>query len=102
MLFRSKPEPVNPDAEHPMAINMAESLAKFLKEDPDNATSADDDGLTMLHSLAMAGTAIGVKTLLKHGADPSAKTNKGKTAFDLAKTLGWKQVAQVLKQHSAK
>lgn len=97
-LFGKKPEPVDPDAEHPMALNMGESLAQFLKEDPDNATSAGDDGLTMLHSLALAGSAIAVKTLLKHGADPKAKTAKGKTAYDLAKALGWKEVAQILKQ----
>ncbi len=97
-LFGKKSKPVDPEAEHPMAVNMVESLVTFLKEDPTNATTPDDDGLTMLHQLAMAGTTVGVKALLEHGADAGAKTNKGKTAFDLAKTLGWKEVAQVLKR----
>ncbi len=101
-LFGGKPAPVDPDQEHPMAVNMGSSLEEFVKKDPSNATTTDDNGLTMLHQLALAGTAIGVQILLEHGADPNAKTNNGMTPLALAKVLGWKDVAEVLKKHGAR
>ncbi|MFK8112198.1 MAG: DUF2314 domain-containing protein [Rubripirellula sp.] len=82
--------------EHPMAINMKESLEEMLQADPSNATSTDDNGFNILHSLALAGTAVGVAALLKHGADPNTETNNGMTPLKLANSLGWRNVASVL------
>lgn len=87
--------------EHPMAINMAESLKEFLAQDPMNVYTTDDNGWTMLHQQALAGTAIGVEILLEHGADPDARTSDGRTALDLAQALGWRQVIEVLNVHTA-
>lgn len=100
-LFGGRPAPVDPNSEHPMAVNMASSLKEFLKKDPDNAASTDDDGFNMLHQLTMAGTVVGVKILLENGADPNVKTKNGMTALGLARALGWKPVYDLLKQHGA-
>lgn len=99
----SSPTQAELDAmEHPMAANMAESFEEFLTNDPSNVHSKDERGLTFLHQQALAGTAIGVSILLKHGADPNAVTNQGMTPLALAQSLGWKQVAEVLVAHSAR
>ena len=84
--------------EHPMAVNMVESLAEFAKE-PGNLTATDDYGFTVLHQQCLAGAAGGVRVLLKHGADGNAKTSNGMTPFRLAKKLGWKNVLKVLEKH---
>ncbi len=88
--------------EHPMAENMAESLEEYLQSDPENVHATDDRGWTMLHQQALAGSAIGVSLLLKHGADMRAKTDNGMTPYQLAKVLRWKAVGQVLKAHAEK
>jgi uncharacterized protein YegJ (DUF2314 family) len=84
------------NTEHPMAVNMAGSLEEMLTQDPSNVHAKNDDGMTFLHQQALAGTAIGVSILLKHGADPNAVTNSGMTPLQLANALGWTQVASVL------
>jgi len=89
-------------AEHPMAVNMADSLREFLSQDPMNVYQSDDKGWTMLHQQALAGTAIGVSILLEHGADPNAAANDGTRPLELAQSLGWKQVIEVLISHGAK
>lgn len=88
-------------AEHPMAVNMADSLRDFLNEDPMNVYITDDNGWTMLHQQALAGTVIGVSILLEQGADPNAVTSDGATALQFARSLGWKQVIDVLISHGA-
>jgi|CXWL01.1.fsa_nt_gi uncharacterized protein YegJ (DUF2314 family) len=88
-------------AEHPMAVNMADSLREYLAEDPMNVYATDDNGWTMLHQQSLAGTAIGVSILLEHGADPNAVTYDGATPLQLAQSLGWKQVVDVLISHGA-
>ncbi|MBC8356739.1 MAG: DUF2314 domain-containing protein [Planctomycetes bacterium] len=88
-------------AEHPMAVNMADSLKEYLGQDPMNVHATDDNGWTMLHQQALAGTAIGVSILLEHGADPDALTSDGATALQLAESLGWKQVVDVLTARGA-
>ncbi len=60
-----------------MAVNMTESLLEQLKSDPELARVADDEGWTFLHQLALAGAATHVDLLLKHGADPKARTGGG-------------------------
>ena len=45
----------------------------------------DLDGKTALHSAAAGNDAAAVRLLLKHGADPKAKTPRGLTPLDLAR-----------------
>lgn len=84
--------------EHPMAVNMLESMKEHFS-DSDNLISADDDGLNVLHSMCLGGAAKGVNVLLKLGADPTTQTRFGDTPFRLAKRLGWKNVMKVLAKH---
>ena len=84
--------------EHPMAVNMLEGMEEFFS-DEENLTSADEDGLNVLHSMCLGGAAQGVKVLLKLGADPTAKSRFGDTPFRLARRLGWKNVMSVLRKH---
>lgn len=99
-LFGSAPPaaPSDPDAEHPMSENMAGKLAEAIDRQPDAfLRQVDDDGMTTLHSLALAGSAAGVRVLLEKGADTRAKTKAGKTALDLAEALGWPRVVALLR-----
>ncbi len=91
-----KPSAPDFEAEHPMSINMAASLKEQLAKDPSFLTSTDENGWTILHQEALAGSAPTVKVLLDAGADRHAKTSTGLTPLDLAKTLHWQSVINLL------
>lgn len=84
------------DAEHPMSENMAPKLAEALAQDRERFFVGDEDGLNALHSLALGGSAAGVRILLEHGADPHTKTQRGHTPRDLAALMGWTRVVELL------
>lgn len=84
--------------EHPMSEAMSSSLKERLAEDPSMLHSKDDEGWTMLHHLALAGSAAGVQILLEQGADTNALTEHGMTPLQLAKSLGWDKVISLLAQ----
>ncbi len=84
-------------SEHPMSSNMGQSLEDFLKSDPSAANSTDQFGLTMLHSLVLAGSFTGVEVLIRHGADQSLKTSAGHTPLDLAERMNWPRLIELLK-----
>ena len=100
------PAPVSDDVlqstEHPMAANMAESLQEFVSKDPRAASEIGEDGLNMLHQIALTGSVIGVKTMLKCGVDVNSKSKRGHTALDFAKALGWKKAYAVLAKNGGK
>lgn len=77
----------NPEnlAEHPMSKNMREKLIEFLKENPNEISNRDEDGLTLLHKETIAGNLTSVEVLLSNGADKSVKSNQGESALDFAK-----------------
>jgi len=78
----------DPDAEHPMSENMMRVLADDIDTNPEAfPRGTDPSGLTTLHSLALGGSAARVRVLLEKGADPSARTNSGKTALDVAEQI---------------
>jgi uncharacterized protein YegJ (DUF2314 family) len=90
-LFSSKPkiDPVElAEREHPMSANMGDSLREFLTTDPEQVSEADENGWTMLHHRALAGSATSVAILLELGADRNAKTSSGQTAASLAEKTG--------------
>jgi len=82
--------------EHPMSISMAQSLVEELKKSDDLIHSVDENGWSLLHGEALAGNATSVKILLEHGADRNLKTKRGETPLELAKTLNWNNVIEIL------
>lgn len=88
----------NDTGEHPMSVNMAESLKAQIAKDPSLVSATDDRGWTLLHQEALAGSAPTVKVLLEAGADPRAVTQHGATPLRLAKALGWENVIAILSQ----
>ena len=84
--------------EHPMSVNMRESLEQTLIENSNLIHEPDDRGFRFLHQLSLAGSVDGVDVCLKHGADPKKPASNGMTPFALAKVLGWKRVMARLQQ----
>lgn len=82
--------------EHPMCVNMGDSLSEFLDQNPAEITGQDEMGYAMIHREAIAGNKLSVEMLLKKGADRNAKTSSGKTALDFANEMGWEHVSAVL------
>lgn len=82
--------------EHPMSVNMKQSLIDELKESDELLSTVDDLGCSSLHKEALAGNATSVGLLLEHGANRMSVNNKGETPLDLAKCLGWEHVIDLL------
>jgi uncharacterized protein YegJ (DUF2314 family) len=91
--FRRQPAETQ---EHPMSVNMAASFKAQLATDPSLISSTNDRGWTLLHHEALAGSAPTVRVLLEAGADPTGRTNDGKTPLQLAQSLGWDNVVALL------
>ncbi len=90
------------EADHPMAINMKESLETYLSEDPSHVNQTDEEGWSLLHHQALAGSHCCVSALLRHGADVNATTKQGLSPLQLANSLGWKKVAQLLTENGGR
>lgn len=82
--------------DHPMCINMLPKIEEQLKEDRSIANTTDERGWTLLHSEAMAGNFGVVKLLVHYGAKIGAKTPNGKVAAELARGIGWEELAAYL------
>lgn len=82
--------------EHPMSRNMGEKLAEFLTQYPNELTSTNETGNTMLHNEAIAGNQTSVKVLRQFGADIHAKNKPGKTPLDYAIQMKWKHLVSLL------
>lgn len=95
IVFEQKEKPENL-IEHPMSINMKESLQDFIKNNPNEVTSKDESGNTFLHRETIAGNRTSVEILLASGADANAKNNSGKTALNYAKELNWEHLIPLL------
>lgn len=88
--------------DHPMSENMVSSLNEQLIKHPKMLHDKDNRGFTLLHQEALAGSAATVKVLLDRGADPHVKTDHGMTPLDLAESLGWENVAALLRGRKSK
>jgi uncharacterized protein YegJ (DUF2314 family) len=88
--------------EHPMSENMAPSLKEQLAANPTMLHAKDENGWTLLHQEALAGSAPTVQVLLDHGAEVNAVTAHGATPLQLAKSLGWDKVAALLMSKGAR
>ncbi len=86
------------DAEHPMSENCGPSFDKQLAGAPEIVNDPDENGWTLLHHQALAGSAATVRALLANGANTRAKTKDGRTALDLARAMGWPRIISLLTQ----
>jgi ankyrin repeat protein len=59
---------------------------------------ADDEGRTPLYMAAWGGRVEMVQALVDAGADWTKKTQRGKTAMDIAKEEGRQEIALLLEQ----
>ena len=94
--------PIDPDTEHPMSENMGDSLAEAIAQDRAGFLELGAAGLNTLHSLALGGSAAGVRVLLAAGADPHLRTKSGRTARELAEMMGWPRVVELLREAEAR
>jgi hypothetical protein len=62
-----------------------------------DANARNEDGITPLMNAAWFGCCDSVKELLRHGADSSMCDTKGRTARDLARERGHKDIEEILK-----
>jgi uncharacterized protein YegJ (DUF2314 family) len=82
--------------DHPMCVNMIPKIQAQLQADPSIARTLDDEGWSLLHHEALAGNQGVVKLLIAFGADPAARTPGGYTASDLARKIGWSEIAALI------
>lgn len=83
-------------SEHPMSISTRDKLQDVYRNDPDLMMLPDAYGLTPLHLDALAGNQTQVEMLLSNGADWDSTTPDGRTALDIARAMGWDDVARLL------
>lgn len=95
VVFEQKEHPENL-IEHPMSKNMRDQVEQYIKAHPSMVTDTDELGFTQLHHEALAGNLTIVNLLLENGADKNARTKSGKTPAELAKQIGWSEIAKVL------
>ena len=96
VVFEQKEHPENL-IEHPMSKNMRGQVEQYIKTHPSMVSDTDELGFTQLHHEALAGNLTIVNLLLENGANKNARTKSGKTAAELAKQIGWSEIAKVLK-----
>jgi uncharacterized protein YegJ (DUF2314 family) len=84
--------------EHPMSVNMRDSLDETLTKTPELVHETDHRGYSFLHQLSLAGSWDGVDVCLKHGASPAKAAPNGMTPIALAKCLNWERVIERLQQ----
>ena len=95
VVFEQKEHPENL-IEHPMSKNMRGQVEQYIKAHPSMVADTDELGFTQLHHEALAGNLTIVNLLLENGANKNARTKSGKTAAELAKQIGWSEIAKVL------
>lgn len=83
-------------SDHPMCINMLGKYEEQLKADAEIVQGVDEDGWTLLHREALAGNFGVVKLFVNYGADVTATTGSGRTASELARGIGWPEIAEYL------
>ena len=95
VVFEQKEHPENL-IEHPMSKNMRGQVEQYIKAHPSMVADTDELGFTQLHHEALAGNLTIVNLLLENDASKNARTKSGKTAAELAKQIGWSEIAKVL------
>ncbi len=85
-----------PPTQSPFELVLASQLEVELGRNPDLLAHRNEDGRTLLHLDALYGRSLSVAALLKAGADPTTKCNRGWTAVDYAKAAGWEKIVDQL------
>lgn len=93
------PPPLDLDAEHPMALTMVPTYTEQVRNQPSIMHHRDERGWTQLHHFALGGSVACTQVLLDFGADPRALTDDGISAAQLAHSLGWNDVVELLQRH---
>ncbi len=75
----SKPAAADPADEHPMSENMADKVEEALRDNPSVVKDVDEAGWSMLHREALAGNYTPVAIMLRHGADPLQRNDRGES-----------------------
>jgi uncharacterized protein YegJ (DUF2314 family) len=88
--------------EHPMCVNMLPQYDAQLHGDPTIAQQVDEAGWTLLHRDALAGNLGVVKVLVACGAEVGRRTPSGRTASELARSIGWPEIADYLDGQAAR
>lgn len=94
----TKPSEVFHD--HPMCVNMLPKIEEQLRADASSAQSVDEAGWTLLQREALAGNLGVVQLLTEYGADVTALNPAGRSAADLARAIGWEEIAVYLDELS--
>lgn len=81
---------------HRLNLTLATSLREHLATTPSDISATGHNGWTPLHHDASMGNTEGVQVLLHAGADPNAKADNGVTPLQLARALGWDEIAELL------
>jgi uncharacterized protein YegJ (DUF2314 family) len=97
-----EPESRGAFKDHILCTNMLPRIEPHFKEDPSLVNAADERGWKMLHTEALAGNLGIVRILVKYGADLNAKTPDGRSAADLARGIGWDEIASYLETDAKK
>lgn len=84
------------------ALNNHEEVATILLNHDADINATDNNGWTAVHWAVLQVSTDTLKVLLSRKPDLAIKTKDGKTALALAKELGFKQIARILREHGAK
>jgi uncharacterized protein YegJ (DUF2314 family) len=88
--------------DHRMCTNMLAKIEEHFKADPSQANSTDDRGWRILHHEALAGNLGIVRMLVRYGAEIGARTPDARSAINLARTIGWEEIATYLEYEAPK
>lgn len=91
-------EVVLPPNPSPFEAVLARKLEADLGRNAKLLSYQDDDGRTLLHRNALYGQSLLVEVLIKAGADPTIKCNRGWTAVDYARAAQWENIVEQLKE----
>ncbi|MEZ6108539.1 MAG: DUF2314 domain-containing protein [Pirellulaceae bacterium] len=78
---------------------IASLIIDQIEKEPMAVHEVFDNGRTVLHLEALYGRTPCVEVLLRNGADPEARCDRGLTAREYAALLGWEEVVALLDEY---
>jgi uncharacterized protein len=77
-------------------------VARLLIDHGADVNARDEDDCTPIHVSAAMGQFYVVELLLARGANPHYLTDDGRSAFELARGRGFREVVHLLREQDAK